>query len=541
MASPLPSRLIDPARAAPALDSPSIGELLAFERLLAELSAGFVNLSAASVDAAITDALRRIVGLLDVDRANLIGFAPQTGESYLTHSWTVDGLAPAVLRSVSGDFPWAMQRLQSGHPIVFSRLDELPAEAAADGATWRRVGVKANLTVPMTVGGRIEGAIAIASFRRERHWSEELVFRLGILADVFGNALAYKRARESLDSAMRFERLVSGILAAVLTTDRAEDRDRVIEAGLRDMAFILGAERATLWERIGSEPRVQEDAPVARRGYAGPTGSGGRRRHSLDQRADRCRLGRPLRELRRPAARGSGGPAGAPGARRALARDRPAHGLRRRRPRTVVRDGARGARLARGAGAADRAARRRARERARARRGAPPRAGGECAGGARDPRRRDGGVRRLARPRADAAARRQPRQRGDRRAASRRPGAGPRRAARDARGHRRRRAPRRGPGAEAAPFPAPRRGGARGARPARGARGGPAARRQGGAGAGRAAPPRDRRGAAEGRRRPGAAAAGRAQSARRTPSTPWRPATGPPARSRCSRAVAATA
>jgi signal transduction histidine kinase len=250
--------MIDPARGVPAPDAQSIGELLAFERLLAELSAGFVNLPTTSVDDAITDALRRIVGLLDVDRANLIGFARQTGESYLTHSWTVDAFAPTVLRPVSGDFPWAMQRLQAGHPILFSQLDELPAEAAADAATWRRVGVKANLTVPMTVGGRIEGAIALASFRRERHWPGELVSRLRILAEVFGNALAFKRARESLDSSMKFERLVSGTLAALLTADRAEDRNRVIEAALRDMALLLGAARATLWERIGASPEFRK-------------------------------------------------------------------------------------------------------------------------------------------------------------------------------------------------------------------------------------------------------------------------------------------
>jgi hypothetical protein len=40
--------------------SPPAARGLLFERLLAELSAGFVNLPASSVDEAITDALRRI-------------------------------------------------------------------------------------------------------------------------------------------------------------------------------------------------------------------------------------------------------------------------------------------------------------------------------------------------------------------------------------------------------------------------------------------------------------------------------------------------
>jgi signal transduction histidine kinase len=245
--------MVDSAGRMHAPDSSSVGESLAFERLLAELSAGFVNLSAASVDDAITDALRKVVGLLGVDRANLIAFVPQTSESYLTYSWTTEGYTPAVLRSVSSDFPWAMQHLHAGRSIVMSRLDELPAEAAADKATWRRVGVKSNLTVPMTVNGRIEGAIALASFRRERQWPDEIVSRLRILAEVVGNALAYKRARESLEAAMKFERLVSETLAALLTRERAADRNRVIEAGLREMGEILGADGATLWERVLNE------------------------------------------------------------------------------------------------------------------------------------------------------------------------------------------------------------------------------------------------------------------------------------------------
>ena len=252
---PVPRIHVDsPAATGPA---PRDG-VLAFERLLAELSAGFVNLPAARVDAAITDALRRIVELLDVDRANLIGFAPQTGESRLTHSWSVTGVAPVVLRSVSTDFPWAMRRLQAGDPVVVPRLADLPPEAATDQATWQRFGIRSNLTVPMAVGGRIEGAIALASFRHERAWRPDFVARLGVLADVFANALAHKRAQEALDTAMRFERLVSEVLAALLTAGAAGEKDSVIDRGLREMASILGAERATLWQRIGSGAELRK-------------------------------------------------------------------------------------------------------------------------------------------------------------------------------------------------------------------------------------------------------------------------------------------
>ncbi|HKC44106.1 MAG TPA: GAF domain-containing protein, partial [Burkholderiales bacterium] len=248
--------MIDPARAVRAPDSASI-EFLEFEQLLAELSASFVNLPAARVDEAITEALRRIAGALGAERCNLVRFS--TGDrADVTHTWSAEGVPPVVLRPIASDFPWLVRRIRAGDSVVVARLADLPPEAAADEATWRRVGVKSNLTLPMTVGGRVEGAIAIASLRRERYWPDQIISRLRILADVFGNALAHKRAQESLDSAMTFERLVSETLAALLTADEAGARHRVIVASLRDMALILGAERATLWERIGSNPEFKK-------------------------------------------------------------------------------------------------------------------------------------------------------------------------------------------------------------------------------------------------------------------------------------------
>ena len=63
--------------AAPA--SPSADELSRFERLLLDLSAGFINLPAARIDGAIDDGLRRIVEALDIDRSTLNAKSPATG------------------------------------------------------------------------------------------------------------------------------------------------------------------------------------------------------------------------------------------------------------------------------------------------------------------------------------------------------------------------------------------------------------------------------------------------------------------------------
>ena len=224
-------------------------DLVQFERLLADLSARFVNLPAADVDGAINDAMHRIIAVLGVDRSQLIHFSA-SGDARVTHAGAVRGVPSVSPRSISDSFPWCVARLREGLPVVVSTLDGLPAHARVDAASWRRIGVQSSLCMPLRVAGRIEGAIAFGCLRYARDWPEGLVGRVSVLADVFANALAHKRAREALDTAIAFEQAVSEAMHRLLVAGEAE-LDQVIEAGLGQMARLLGAERATLWQRIG--------------------------------------------------------------------------------------------------------------------------------------------------------------------------------------------------------------------------------------------------------------------------------------------------
>jgi FixJ family two-component response regulator/signal transduction histidine kinase len=248
-----------------------------FERLLADLSAGFVNLPPARIDAAITDALRRSAASLGADRAQLIRFSDDGRGVAITHSGALDGVPAAQPLVVTGAYPWVVGRLRAGEPAVIPRLDDLPPEAALDRARFERIGVKSNLTMPMTVAGKVVGALAFGCMRAARDWPPRLVERVGVLATIFGNALAHKRAQEGLDAAITFERLISDVLGRLLTA-RPGEVDQVIEAGLADMAQAFGAGRATLWQRVGDRPEfvkthrwLADGVPVAR-DVLGPVG-----------------------------------------------------------------------------------------------------------------------------------------------------------------------------------------------------------------------------------------------------------------------------
>jgi FixJ family two-component response regulator/signal transduction histidine kinase len=223
-----------------------------FENLLAELSARFLTLPTADVDTAITDALRRIASLLEVDRTQLIRFERPRSGAHVTHSGAVQGIAEGAPDiALTKAFPWAIARLLRGEITAFARLDELPPEAAADKTVWQRYGVKSELVVPLWVDGRVDGAIVLDCDRAERAWPPDVVERVLAMTTIFGNALAHKQARESLDAAMRFERTATAILVRLLAAPQVE-RDAVLEAGLREVAQAFGAERATLWRRVGT-------------------------------------------------------------------------------------------------------------------------------------------------------------------------------------------------------------------------------------------------------------------------------------------------
>jgi len=221
-------------------------ELRQFERLLADISAGFINLRETEVDGAITGALRRIVHVLGVDRATLLR-VDRHGILYVTHSAAVDGV-PAVPVNLAPSYPWATGEMRAHRHVSFVELDDLPPQASVDRASWALGGVRSNLTMPIVFGGALDGVLTLGTLRRSRSWPHDLVERVRVLAEVFGSALAHQRTERELGAALRFEQLMSRSLAELMMAERTQ-LDAVIADSLHRAAEVLGAERATLWQR----------------------------------------------------------------------------------------------------------------------------------------------------------------------------------------------------------------------------------------------------------------------------------------------------
>ena len=173
---------------------------LEFERLVAELSVQFINVSADKVDDAIRDALRRIGEALDLDRCTFFRIQP---DGMLTDpvGWSVPSVGPVPAPiPAKQEYPWALSTVSSGGVVCFSSLDEIPDPA--DRESYRATGTKSTVTVPLSVAGQIVGAVGFNSVRRERRWLPEEVHRLRVVATAFGNVLARRENEASLRRAL---------------------------------------------------------------------------------------------------------------------------------------------------------------------------------------------------------------------------------------------------------------------------------------------------------------------------------------------------
>jgi len=176
--------------------------LLEFETLISDLSSRFINLPSSEVDGEIEQVQRRVCEVLGVDLSALWEeSAAVEGHLLLTHFYSArEDLLPPMRGMSAGEyFPWLEQEMLAGHVVAVSSLDELPQKAAFDRDNLSSFGVRANLTVPLSVGGTAPvAALGLNSTTMEREWPEPLVKRLQLVAQVFANALARKRSDEAL-------------------------------------------------------------------------------------------------------------------------------------------------------------------------------------------------------------------------------------------------------------------------------------------------------------------------------------------------------
>jgi PAS domain S-box-containing protein len=176
----------------------SLVERLTFEELLSNLSTTFINLPEEQVDANIENGLGLVAEFLKMDRVTLFEFSRDRTEMTASFSWTSGGTSPAPAHVKAADLSWWRTRLLRGEVALASDLNDLPAEALLEREYFREMGILSAASVPLKVGGEVNGAISFISGKRRVSWTEDLLNQVRILGEVFWNALQRKQSMKAL-------------------------------------------------------------------------------------------------------------------------------------------------------------------------------------------------------------------------------------------------------------------------------------------------------------------------------------------------------
>ena len=220
-------------------------ERLRFETLLSQLSAGLIHVPASGLDKALEHGLGQVVAFLGADRGALNEH--RSGEPEALISWAAPGITALPWIMEAGQFPWTASRLRANSIVRFARTGELPEAAATDRASYERMGTRSHVSLPLSAGGDVLGALSLDAVHDERVWSDELVARLRLLSEAFASALERRRMEVSLADRLAFERLLSS-LSTTFSGVWTVDFDREIEHGLRRIVEFLDLDRGSLIE-----------------------------------------------------------------------------------------------------------------------------------------------------------------------------------------------------------------------------------------------------------------------------------------------------
>jgi formate hydrogenlyase transcriptional activator len=175
-----------------------------FEQVVADVASKFVHIPPKQVDGQIDKTLGLICECVNADLSGLLQWNdPEKSTLTVSHEWSSDTIGGPYFRGavLSDTYPWLAARLKEAKPLLISKLDDFPPEAAIERATCERIGIQSIVWAPFMAAHGLQGYIALSTVNRPGEWLEGVVPRLGLVGNVFASAIERRRADLELKQA----------------------------------------------------------------------------------------------------------------------------------------------------------------------------------------------------------------------------------------------------------------------------------------------------------------------------------------------------
>ena len=166
-------------------------ELEDLTQLAVTLSGQLTRVQENGLAQAVAEALQRVAAATRVDGCQFIEL-DESGTVRQIH--TPAGTAKNDRQGpVSGPGTWLVARLARGEVVAVSRPEDLPREAMAAREHGSPSDAGSLLGVPTSLAGRVSSALVLDGGRGSRRWSQALIERLQLVAEILSAALQRNR------------------------------------------------------------------------------------------------------------------------------------------------------------------------------------------------------------------------------------------------------------------------------------------------------------------------------------------------------------
>jgi transcriptional regulator with GAF, ATPase, and Fis domain len=179
----------------------TILERIRLEGMVSHLSSQFINVPADQVEDKIQHGLKNIVEIMGVEQASCLQFLEEMKEFRVIWSRTLPEVEELPPIMNADQYPWTTQKLLAGESICFSNISELPNEARLDSVSFKKLGIKSLLIIPLFVDEKVKYVFCASYLKAELTWSENLSMQLHLIGDIFSNALDGKEQEEKIRKA----------------------------------------------------------------------------------------------------------------------------------------------------------------------------------------------------------------------------------------------------------------------------------------------------------------------------------------------------
>lgn len=172
-----------------------------FQKMVSEISAGFVNVPDEELDSVVDEALKKCAILFEVDRAYVFLYPENQTKTIIANEWCAQGIEPRMDRihdfSLS-DFTWFKEKIRKNGHLQVPDIDKLPPEADAEKDVLKTHSIRSLLDIPLTKDGKIVGIMGFDATSNRHEWSEEQISLLTVVAGIIVSAFEKKYETEEL-------------------------------------------------------------------------------------------------------------------------------------------------------------------------------------------------------------------------------------------------------------------------------------------------------------------------------------------------------